>query len=178
MTAHTSTQRPGRPLMRRRLRCGPRAEMPDAPTAVAVAEADLKRLMAAHLRRLACTPWAIHPQACLACHTQRLADALVLAHARGAGGGAAGWHAPEAVVAGMPRLFTAELRELWLVQLWHAFGDARFPPAQRAGFWTWAEALTLQLMVVATTQPTPLRPPNRYPFALVQGWFAADETAA
>lgn len=138
------------------------------PPAMLCDEADVRRLMAAHLQRLGRTPWIAREQACLSCHTQQLADGLVADCSHAASGFDWGRPVPTVAPAHLPRFLDAELREMWLVQLWHAFDDARFPVLQRPGFWTWAEALSMQLMSVEVRKPLH----NRYPFAMVQAWFA------
>lgn len=164
MTPRMPALRSSRPSARRRSRC----VVPDAvPTTLARDEVNLTRLMAAHLRRLAHTRWFAHPQACLGCCTQQLAEALAKACTSGSWADGGPQH-PLAALGHTPHLFDAELREIWLVQLWHAFDDVQFPLAQRARFWTWAEALSVQLMAPHSG----LQNLNRYPYATVQAWFA------
>ncbi len=165
MTPGIPTLRANRSV-RRRSRCA--APSPAKPPAMLCDEADVRRLMAAHLQRLARTPWFARVQACLSCHTQQLADGLAAAYRTAAGAADQGGQPPAVTPAHLPCFLDAELREIWLVQLWHAFDDAQFPLAQRVNVWTWAEALSVQLMV-PHSGPLNL---NRYPYATVQTWFA------
>jgi len=163
MTQRISTLRPTRPV-RGRSRCVASGASQSTPGMCD--EAVLTQLMAVHLARLRHTPWAVHPQPCLGCQTRQLADALpdaYRAHLTEV-------HTPQGVKAPahLPRLLNAELREIWLVQLWHAMDGVRFPLAHRAAFWLWAEALSVQLLA-PTPQP---RAVNRYPYAVVRAWFA------
>lgn len=168
---------PGIPTLRssRSVRGRSRCAVPSLakPPAVLCDEADVRRLMAAHLQRLGRTPWFAREQACLSCHTQQLADGLAAAYRSAVSGSAQGGRRPAVAPAHLPCFLDTELREIWLVQLWHAFDDAGFPPVQRADFWTWAEALSVQLMPIQMTAQVC----NRYPYASVQAWFADAQEA-
>lgn len=66
-------------------------------------------------------------------------------------------------------LLDEEGREVWLVQLWHAFDDAGFPPAVRADFWNWAEPLSIYLLALQARR----RELTRYAYDTVRSWFPA-----
>jgi hypothetical protein len=165
MTLRNPSFRSSRLSARRRSRCAVTEVEPAA--VVPTDEANVKRLMAAHLGRLAHPRWFAHPQACFGRCAQQLAEVLAAVCT------ADSWSdgslpTPLTGPRPLPHLFDPELREIWLVQLWHAFDDAQFPLARRASFWTWVEALSVQLMPPRAVQPTL----NRYPYATVQAWFA------
>ena len=163
---------PGIPSLRssRSVRGRSRCAVPSLakPPAMLCDEADVRRLMAAHLQRLGRTPWFAREQACLSCHTQQLADGVTAAYLSAVGGIALGGQQPAVAPAHLPCVLDAEMREIWLVQLWHAFDDACFPLMHRDEFWAWAEALSVQLMPVHARALVH----NRYPYATVQAWFA------
>lgn len=129
-------------------------------------EAGLRELVLHHMRRLKTTPLFAHAGNCFDCVAERVADFVVEAC-----GGPLYYsqrHAHLEAGAGFPLLLDEDGRELWLVQLWHAFDDARFPQALRADFWGWAEPLSVRLLAPHARHDGL----TRYSYDLVRSWFA------
>ncbi|WP_174447306.1 oxygen-binding protein [Paraburkholderia kururiensis] len=130
-------------------------------------EAGLRELVRQHMHRLRTTPLFIHAGDCFDCVTERVADYVVEAC-----GGPLYYsqrHAHLQAGAGLPLLLDEEGRELWLVQLWHAFDDVDFPAALRADFWGWAEPLSVHLLAPRARHDGL----TRYAYDTVRSWFAA-----
>lgn len=128
-------------------------------------EEGLRQLVQCHMARLRRTPLLSRAGRCADCVGQRVADFVVEA----CGGPLyySARHSRLQAGAGLPLLLDEDGREVWLVQLWHAFDDAGFPPALRADFWNWAEPLSVQLMAPRSRRPGL----NRYPYDTVRSWF-------
>ncbi|MBB2932266.1 truncated hemoglobin YjbI [Paraburkholderia silvatlantica] len=136
------------------------------------AEAGLRELVRQHMRRLRTTPLFAHAGDCFDCVTERVADYVVEAC-----GGPLYYsqrHAHLQAGAGLPLLLDEEGRELWLVQLWHAFDDVNFPPALRADFWGWAEPLSVQLLAPRARHEAL----TRYTYDTVRSWFTTSTSRA
>jgi len=130
-------------------------------------EEGLCRLVRLHMNRLRTTPLFARAGGCFDCVAQRVADFVVEAC-----GGPLYYsqrHTRLRAGAGLPLLLDAEGREIWLVQLWHAFDDADWPVPLRADFWNWAEPLSVHLLAPKARTPGL----TRYPFDTVRSWFAA-----
>lgn len=130
------------------------------------AEAGLRDLVRHHMRRLKTTPLFARAGGCFDCIVERVADFVV----ESCGGPLyySQRHAHLAAGAGLPLLLDEEGRELWLVQLWHAFDDVGFPDALRADFWGWAEPLSVQLLAPHARHAGL----TRYSYDTVRSWFA------
>lgn len=130
------------------------------------AEEGLRDLVRHHMLRLKTTPLFARAGNCFDCVTERVADFVVeacggplyysLRHAHLQGG------------AGLPLLLDEEGRELWLVQLWHAFDDVDFPQKLRVDFWNWAEPLSVHLLAPHARHDGL----TRYSYDTVRSWFA------
>jgi len=106
--------------------CPPLAPPPHRLLAIC-AEEGLRELVLHHMRRLKTTPLFSRAGHCFDCVAERVADFVVEAC-----GGPLYYsqrHAHLQAGAGLPVLLDEEGRELWLVQLWHAFDDVSFPKA-------------------------------------------------
>lgn len=155
---------------------GPQPPLPDVPAPAhsllaCCGESGLRRLVDRHMARLRYTPLLAHAGDCYGCVVDRVADYVIEAC-----GGPLYYsrrHARLQAGAGLPVLLDAPGRELWLVQLWHALEDLGLPEPLRADYWSWAEAWSLQLLAPHARRVAP----RRYPFALVQSWFADDALA-
>ncbi|TDV15727.1 oxygen-binding protein [Paraburkholderia caballeronis] len=135
-------------------------------------EAGLRELVRQHMRRLRTTPLFVHAGDCFDCVTERVADYVVEAC-----GGPLYYsqrHAHLQAGAGLPLLLDEDGRELWLVQLWHAFDDVNFPPALRADFWGWAEPLSVHLLAPRARHDGL----TRYAYDTVRSWFATSTSQA
>lgn len=131
-------------------------------------EEGLRNLVTLHMQRLRRTPLLARAGTCFDCVTQRVADFVVEAC-----GGPLYYsqrHSRLQAGAGLPLLLDDAGREIWLVQLWHAFDDADFPQELRADFWNWAEPLSVQLMAPQARH----RGLTRYPYDTVRSWFLDD----
>lgn len=130
-------------------------------------ESGLRALVRCHMARLKTTPLFAHAGACFECVTERVADYVV----ESCGGPLyySQRHAHLQAGAGLPLLLDEEGRELWLVQLWHAFDDVDFPPALRADFWGWAEPLSVYLLAPRARHDGL----TRYAYDTVRSWFAS-----
>nr|WP_197090304.1 oxygen-binding protein [Cupriavidus basilensis] len=130
-------------------------------------ESGLRELVMHHMRRLRLTPLFARAGNCFECVASRVADFVV----ESCGGPLyySQHHAHLQAGAGLPLLLDEEGRELWLVQLWHAFDDAGFPPALRADFWGWAEPLSVHLLAPQARHAGL----TRYPYDTVRSWFPA-----
>lgn len=128
-------------------------------------EDGLRRLVQCHMARLRRTPLFNRAGRCADYVAQRVADFVVQA----CGGGLfhSARHSRLQAGAGLPLLLDETGRELWLVQLWHAFDDAGFPPPARADFWNWAEPLSVLMMAPRSRHPGL----TRYPYDTVRSWF-------
>nr|WP_260400570.1 oxygen-binding protein [Paraburkholderia bannensis] len=129
-------------------------------------EAGLRDLVRQHMRRLRTTPLFVHAGDCFDCVTERVADFVVEAC-----GGPLYYsqrHAHLQAGAGLPLLLDEDGRELWLVQLWHAFDDVNFPTALRADFWGWAEPLSVYLLAPRARHDRL----TRYAYDTVRSWFS------
>lgn len=154
--------------------CAPLLPQPAHRLLALCGEEGLRRLVALHMERLRRTPLFAHAGRCFDCVVQRVADFVVescggpLYYSRR--------HSRLTAGAGLPLLLDAAGREIWLVQLWHAFDDAGFPTALRADFWNWAEPLSVQLMAPQARHAEL----TRYPYDTVRGWFldSAQRTGA
>ncbi|SCK17787.1 hypothetical protein VAR608DRAFT_1251 [Variovorax sp. HW608] len=130
-------------------------------------EEGLRRLMQLHMERLRRTSLFARAGRCFDCVSQRVADFVVEAC-----GGPLCYserHSRLQAGAGLPLLLDEEGREIWLVQLWHAFDDAGFPPALRADFWNWAEPLSVHLLAPQARHAGL----TRYDYDTVRSWFPA-----
>ncbi len=130
-------------------------------------EEGLRRLVHLHMKRLRHTPLLAHAGNCFDCVAQRVADFVVEAC-----GGPLYYserHTRLLAGAGLPLLLDAEGREIWLVQLWHAFDDADFPASLRADYWNWAEPLSVHLLAPQARH----RGLTRYPYDTVHSWFSS-----
>lgn len=130
------------------------------------AEEGLRELVLHHMRRLKTTPLFARSGRCFDCVAGRVADFVVEAC-----GGPLYYsqrHAHLQAGAGLPLLLDEEGRELWLVQLWHAFDDVDFPQALRADFWGWAEPLSVRLLAPHARHDGL----TRYSYDMVRSWFA------
>lgn len=129
-------------------------------------EAAVRVLVRHHMQRLRHTVLFARVGRCFDCVVQRVADFMV----EGCGGAPyyTERHAPLLAGAGLPLLLDEEGREIWLVQLWHALDDAAFPVGLRAGFWHWAEALSVHLLAPDARRGNL----TRYPYDTVRSWFA------
>lgn len=129
-------------------------------------EEGLRRLVQLHMKRLRPTPLFARAGACFDCVTQRVADFVVEAC-----GGPLYYserHTRLMAGAGLPLLLDEEGREIWLVQLWHAFDDAQFPAPLRADYWNWAEPLSVRLLAPQARH----HGLTRYPYDTVRSWFS------
>lgn len=129
-------------------------------------EEGLRRLVHAHMQRLRATVLFAGAPDCITCVEQRVADYVVEAC-----GGPLHYsrrHAHLHAGAGLPLLLDEEGRELWLVQLWHAFEDVGLPRHLRADFWGWAEPLSVHLLAPHARHAGL----TRYPYDTVCSWFA------
>jgi len=159
-----------RPQRGRRDRQGPALRLPVVPhpphrLLATCDEAGLRELVQCHMRRLRMTPLFSRAGPCFECVAMRLADFVVEAC-----GGPLHYsqrHARLHAGAGLPLLLDEEGRELWLVQLWHAFDDVELPAALRADFWSWAEPLSVHLLAPQERHAGL----TRYPYETVRGWF-------
>lgn len=132
-------------------------------------EEGLRRLVLCHMRRLKTTRLFASAGNCFDCVAGRVADFVVEAC-----GGPLYYsqrHAHLPAAAGFPVLLDEEGRELWLVQLWHAFDDVGFPGALRADFWGWAEPLSIHLLAPQARHPGL----TRYAYDTVKSWFQQTE---
>ncbi|VVD32906.1 conserved protein of unknown function [Paraburkholderia dioscoreae] len=130
-------------------------------------EAGLRDLVLCHMRRLRLTPLFARAGHCFDCVASRVADFVVESC-----GGPLYYSERRAHLqagSGLPLLLDEEGRELWLVQLWHAFDDVGFPPALRADFWSWAEPLSVHLLAPHARHAGL----TRYPYDTVRSWFLA-----
>lgn len=129
-------------------------------------EEGLRRLVRLHMLRLRRTPLFDGAGRCFDCVTQRVADFVV----ESCGGPLyySERHARLQAGAGLPLLLDEEGREVWLVQLWHAFDDAAFPAPLRADFWNWAEPLSVHLLAPQARHLAL----TRYAYDTVRSWFA------
>lgn len=128
-------------------------------------ESGLRQLVHAHMRRLRGTALFAGVADCITCVEQRVADYVVEAC------GGASHHRRQVSLqagAGLPLLLDEEGRELWLVQLWHAFEDVGLPEPLRADFWGWAEPLSVHLLAPRARHAAL----TRYPYDTVRRWFA------
>ncbi|WP_454720237.1 MULTISPECIES: oxygen-binding protein [Cupriavidus] len=132
-------------------------------------ESGLRELVMHHMRRLRLTPLFARAGNCFECVASRVADFVV----ESCGGPLyySQHHAHLQAGAGLPLLLDEEGRELWLVQLWHAFDDAGFPSALRADFWGWAEPLSVHLLAPQARHAGL----TRYPYDTVHSWFLAPQ---
>lgn len=130
-------------------------------------EAGLRHLVHLHMKRLRHTPLFARSGRCFDCVAQRVADFVVEA----CGGPLydSERHTRLMAGAGLPLLLDAEGREIWLVQLWHAFDDAGLSWPLRADYWGWAEPLSVHLLAPQARHPGL----TRYPYDTVRSWFAA-----
>lgn len=128
-------------------------------------EAGLRQLVHAHMQRLRGTALFGGAADCIDCVEQRVADYVVEAC-----GGAHRHRGQPSLqaAAGLPLLLDEDGRELWLVQLWHAFDDVGLPQSLRADFWGWAEPLSVHLLAPRARHAAL----TRYPYDTVRGWFA------
>ncbi|WP_454766058.1 oxygen-binding protein [Cupriavidus campinensis] len=136
------------------------------------AEAGLRELVRQHMWRLRTTPLFAHAGDCFDCVAERVADYVVEAC-----GGPLYYslrHAHLQAGAGLPLLLDEEGRELWLVQLWHAFDDVNFPKALRADFWSWAEPLSVYLLAPRARRDGL----TRYAYDTVRSWFTTPVSRA
>lgn len=135
-------------------------------------EEGLRRLVHLHMQRLRRTPLFARAGRCVDCVEQRVADFVV----ESCGGPLfySGRHARLRAGSGLPLLLDEEGRELWLVQLWHAFDDAGWTPGLRADFWRWAEPLSVHLMAPRSRHAGL----TRYPYDTVRSWFLEAGPAA
>lgn len=136
------------------------------------AEAGLRELVRRHMERLKMTPLFAHAGNCFDCVTERVADFVVESC-----GGPLYYslrHAHLQAGAGLPLLLDEDGRELWLVQLWHAFDDVDFPNALRADFWGWAEPLSVHLLAPRARHDGL----TRYDYDTVRGWFTTSPSRA
>ena len=119
-------------------------------------ESQLRRLVACHMARLRSSAlYAAEPDAAFQALTAQLADFVVRACSC----------VPPS--SSLPLTLNGATRELWLVQLWHAFDDAAFPLALRPGYWCWAETLSVRLLAPAERDVRL----SRYPYDTVRSWF-------
>ncbi|SDC74892.1 oxygen-binding protein [Paraburkholderia lycopersici] len=128
-------------------------------------EAGLRELVRQHMARLRTTPLFVHAGSCFDCVTERVADYVVEAC-----GGPLHYsqrHAHLQAGAGLPLLLDEDGRELWLVQLWHAFDDVDFPMPLRADFWGWAEPFSVHLLAPRSRHDGL----TRYAYETVRSWF-------
>lgn len=128
-------------------------------------EEGLRQLVHRHMQRLRHTPLFSRSGKCFVCVSQRVADFVVEAC-----GGPLYYserHSRLQAGAGLPLLLDEAGREIWLVQLWHAFDDVRFPEHLRADFWSWAEPLSVQFLAPRARH----RVLTRYPYDTVRSWF-------
>lgn len=147
--------------------CLPQLPQPPHRLLAMCNEEGLRALVHAHMLRLRRTPLFARSGRCFDCVAQRVADFVVEAC-----GGPLYYserHTRLQAAAGLPLLLDEEGREVWLVQLWHAFDDAGFPPAVRADFWNWAEALSIYLLAPQARR----RELTRYAYDTVRSWFPA-----
>jgi len=147
--------------------CPPALPQPPHRLLAICDEAGLRDLVLHHMQRLRHTPLFARAGHCFDCVASRVADFVVEAC-----GGPLYYserHAHLQAGSGLPLLLDEEGRELWLVQLWHAFDDVDFPPALRADFWGWAEPLSVHLLA-PHSRHTGL---TRYPYDTVRSWFLA-----
>lgn len=148
-------------------RCLPLLPQPPHRLLALCGEPGLRKLVHLHMQRLKHTPLFARAGRCFGCLEQRVADFVVEA----CGGPLAYSQRHARLVqagAGLPLLLDEEGREIWLVQLWHAFGDAGFSPGLCADFWGWAEPLSVHLMAPTSRHPGL----TRYPYDTVRSWFA------
>ncbi|MDR2128780.1 MAG: hypothetical protein LBP52_06905 [Burkholderiaceae bacterium] len=131
------------------------------------AEEGLRRLVHFHMQRLRRTSLFARAGRCFDCVTQRVADFVV----ESCGGPLyySERHGRLQAGAGLPLLLDEEGREIWLVQLWHAFDDADFPALLRADFWNWAEPLSVHLLAPQARHSGL----TRYDYDTVRSWFPA-----
>ena len=147
--------------------CLPQLPQPAHRLLAMCEEEGLRRLVHLHMRRLRQTPLLARAGNCFDCVAQRVADFVVEAC-----GGPLYYserHTRLRAGAGLPLLLDAEGREIWLVQLWHAFDDADFPAPLRADYWNWAEPLSVRLLAPQARH----RGLTRYPYDTVRSWFPA-----
>lgn len=147
--------------------CLPRLPQPPHRLLALCDEEGLRRLVDCHMQRLRPTALFVRAGRCFDCVVQRVADFVVEAC-----GGPLYYstrHARLQAGAGLPLLLDEEGRELWLVQLWHAFDDAGFPPALRADYWGWAEPLSVHLLAPQARRGDL----TRYDYDTVRSWFPA-----
>lgn len=145
--------------------CLPQLPQPAHRLLALCGEEGLCRLVHLHMKRLRHTSLLAHTGNCFDCVAQRMADFVVEAC-----GGPLYYserHTRLLAGAGLPLLLDAEGREIWLVQLWHAFEDADFPAPLRADYWSWAEPLSVHLLAPQARH----RGLTRYPYDTVRSWF-------
>lgn len=128
-------------------------------------EEGLRRLVALHMARLRNTPLFAQAGPCFDCVTQRVADFVV----ESCGGPLyySQRHSRLQAGHGLPLLLDPPGRELWLVQLWHAMGEAGLTPALQADYWNWAEPLSVHLLAPQARHAGL----SRYPYDTVHSWF-------
>lgn len=145
--------------------CPPAIEPPPHRLLAICDESGLRQLVMHHLQRLKSTPLFANAGKCFDCVAMRFADFVV----ESCGGPLyySQRHARLEAGAGLPLLLDEESRELWLVQLWHAFDDVGFPQHLRADFWGWAEPLSVHLLAPHSRHDRL----TRYPYDTVRGWF-------
>lgn len=147
------------------VRCLPLLPQPSHRLLALCSEEGLRRLVHLHMGRLRRTPLFARAGRCFDCVEQRVADFVVESC-----GGALYYserHTRLRAGSGLPLLLDEEGRELWLVQLWHAFDDAGWPLVLRADFWGWAEPLSVHLMSPRSRHAGL----TRYPYDTVRSWF-------
>ncbi len=152
--------------------CMPQLPQPPHRLLAVCNEEGLRALVHAHMQRLRRTPLFARAGRCFDCVAQRVADFVVEAC-----GGPLYYserHSRLQAGAGLPLLLDEEGREVWLVQLWHAFDDAGFPPSVRADFWNWAEPLSIHLLAPQARRGNL----TRYAYDTVRSWFPAGMPAA
>ena len=151
--------------------CLPQLPQPPHRLLAVCNEEGLRTLVHAHMRRLRRTPLFARTGRCFDCVAQRVADFVVEAC-----GGPLYYserHSRLQAGAGMPLLLDDEGREVWLVQLWHAFDDAGFPPSVRADYWNWAEPLSIYLLAPQARRADL----TRYAYDTVRSWFLPSSAA-
>lgn len=152
--------------------CAPTLPQPPHRLLALCDEEGLRRIVHAHMQRLRATALFAGAQDCVECVEQRVADYVVEAC-----GGPLHYsrrHAHLQAGAGLPLLLDEEGRELWLVQLWHAFEDVALPLPLRADFWGWAEPLSIHLLAPRSRHAGL----TRYPYDTVRSWFVDGRAGA
>ncbi len=146
--------------------CLPMLPQPSHRLLALCGEEGLRLLVHRHMERLRTTPLLARAGRCFGCVEQRVADFVVEAC-----GGPLYFRDHRVALkagAGLPLLLDEEGREIWLVQLWHAFDDAGWVAPLRADFWNWAEPLSVHLMAPQARHAGL----TRYPYDTVRSWFA------